>query len=451
MLIVLWITAILLLISDWRNQAARWLSAVAFCGGSGALASVLQEWIRPLVTTLGGTADTDVGLYWAMTVFSLLSYYGLPYCYLMFAGTYISRPNWRRFWGYIRWILPLPILLMLCFRPYYPPNYDLLVYWAVPYIVFGTVLIVSKRGELWERRSHGITMLAVVPAVVFAMVMNYVLPVLGIYEMWRYNVWTISLAFAVFVTALFKSGFLGVQLFIERRQMDMTLRAITSGTSILNHAIKNDLGKIQLFCDKLISNQHAEVHNELVEDVQVIQKAAAHIQDMVSRVHHRTQDLIIRPEVVMLERLILDNVNMLEPQLAQSKIAVITGWDADDEVMEILVDRAQIQETVNNIMINAIDAMPKGGTMTLQRKETKRAWILAIQDTGVGIPKDQLAKVTEPFFTTKQSSSNNFGLGLAYCYQVMKKHGGTMKIESKVGAGTTVYLYFSKNKRLIRR
>jgi hypothetical protein len=72
-LIVLWITAILLLISDWRNQAARWLSAVAFCGGSGALASVLQEWIRPLVTTLGGTADTDVGLYWAMTVFSLLS------------------------------------------------------------------------------------------------------------------------------------------------------------------------------------------------------------------------------------------------------------------------------------------------------------------------------------------------------------------------------------------
>lgn len=450
-LIVLWLAAILLLVSDWRNQAARWLSTVAFCGGSGALASVLQEWIRPLVTTLGGTADTDVGLYWAMTIFSLISYYGLPFCYLMFAGTYISRPKWRRFWGRFRFALLLPILLMLSFCPYYPPDYEVMVYWAVPYIVIGTVLIISKRGELWERRSHGITMLTVVPAVVFATVMNYVLPVLGIYEMWRYNVWTISLAFALFVTALFKSGFLGVQLFIERRQMDMTLRAITSGTTILNHAIKNDLAKIQLFCDKLMTNQQAEAQHEYVEDVQVIQKAAAHIQDMVSRVHHRTQDLIIRPEEVMLERLILDNVIMLEPQLAQSKIEVITSWNADDEMMETLVDRAQILETVNNIMINAIDAMPRGGTMTLQRKETKHTWILAVQDTGIGIPKEQLAKVTEPFFTTKRSSANNFGLGLAYCYQVMKKHGGTLKIESKLDVGTTVYLYFPKKNRLIRR
>ncbi|WP_152396294.1 sensor histidine kinase [Paenibacillus guangzhouensis] len=452
--IVLWIAALLLLLSGWRNRSARWLSSVAFCGGSGALASVLQEVIRPVVSVLGGTATTDESLYTAMTIFSLISYYGLPYCYVRFAGTYHGLPQIPPTWRWLHWLLLLPVLGMSLLYPYYPPNYDVLVYWAVPYIIIGTLLIVGKRGILpWEQRSHQVTMIAVVPAVLFAMVMNYVMPALGIYEMWRYNVWTITLAFLIFVTALFKSGFLGVQLYIERRQMDRTLRAITSGTAILNHAIKNDIGKIQLYCDKLksTSDEGAEgALGEQIQDVKVIERAATHIQEMVNRVQHNTQDLVLRPEPVLLETLISENIEMLRPKLVQSGIEVRTSWDEDHMMMELVVDRAQVHEALHNIMMNAIEAMPRGGRLMFQRNETKRMWIVAIEDTGIGIPKDQLAKVMTPFFTTKASSSNNFGLGLAYCYQVMKKHGGTMRIESPPSSGTTVYLHFAKNKRASR-
>jgi len=451
-LIVLWIASILLLLSGWRNRSARWLSSVAFCGGSGALASVLQEVIRPVVSVLGGTAMTDEGLHQAMTVFSLISYYGLPYCYVRFAGTYHGLPHIQPKWRHLHWLLLLPVVGMFLIHPYYPPDYNVLVYWAVPYIVFGTVLIVRKRGvQPWEQRSHQVTMIAVVPAVLFAMVMNYVMPALGIYEMWRYNVWTITLAFLIFVTALFKSGFLGVQLYIERRQMDRTLRAITSGTAILNHAIKNDIGKIQLYCDKLISAPPgASPDEELTQDVKVIARAATHIQEMVSRVQHNTQDLVLRPEPVLLEGLISETIEMLRPKLTQSGIEVSTSWDEAQAAMELAVDRAQVHEALHNIIMNAIEAMPQGGKLAIQRNETKRTWIVSIEDTGVGIPKDQLAKVMTPFFTTKASSSNNFGLGLAYCYQVMKKHGGTMRIESRPSVGTTVYLHFARNKRASR-
>ncbi|WP_018754667.1 sensor histidine kinase [Paenibacillus terrigena] len=450
-LIVLWIASLLLLLSGWRNRSARWLSSVAFCGGSGALASVLQEVIRPVVSVLGGTATTDEGLYIAMTVFSLISYYGLPYCYVRFAGTYHGLPQLQPKWRSLHWLLLLPVVGMFLIHHYYPPDYNVLVYWAVPYIVIGTVLIVRKRGvQPWEQRSHQVTMIAVVPAVLFAMVMNYVMPALGIYEMWRYNVWTITLAFLIFVTALFKSGFLGVQLYIERRQMDRTLRAITSGTAILNHAIKNDIGKIQLYCDKLISSPNKDSQDELRQDVKVIARAATHIQEMVSRVQHNTQDLVLRPEPVQLETLISETIEMLRPKLTQSGIEVSTSWGDDQALMELVIDRAQVHETLHNIMMNAIEAMLQGGKLRILRNETKRLWIVSIEDTGDGIPKEHLGKVMNPFFTTKASSSNNFGLGLAYCYQVMKKHGGTMRIESRPSGGTTVYLHFAKNKRASR-
>lgn len=444
-LIVLWLAAILLLWSDRKSPVTRWLAAVSFCGGSGALASILDDYIRPMA--LQHSCSTVVGqlLYYVMTGFSLVSYYGLPYCYIRFAGYY--HPAWlsQRTWRYLHMILLLPIVLMLVFTRYYPAQFEILVIWAAPYIVFGTLLIISKRDlQPWERRSHWITTIAVVPAVLFALIMNYILPVVGIDGMWRYNVWSIAIAFAIFITALFKYGFLGVQWYIERRQLDVTLRAITSGTAILNHAIKNDLGKIQLFCDKVNSSAQADESGELVEDMRVIQKAAKHIQEMMDRVQHRTQDLVLKPEPLCLEDLVRENMKMLEPRLDQGKIAVKCLWGEGERLAQVEGDRAQIQEVMNNIMMNAVEAMPLGGALTITRSDTKKMWIIGFQDTGIGMDKDQLSKVIEPFYTTKTGNAGNFGLGLAYCYQAMKKHGGMLTLDSKSGQGTAVYLHFPK-------
>lgn len=444
-LIVLWLAAIILLATNFGDPAVRWLAAVAFCGGSGAMASVIEDFVRPFAARheLGLTADW--ALYIALTIFSLISYYGLPYCYVRFAGHYHPGRLKPRVWRMLRYALLLPPVLMLLFTQYYPPNYTVLTLWAAPYILFGTVLLLSKREwEPWRKQAHWMVTLVVVPAVVFALVMNYILPgIFGIYDMWRYNIWTILLAFTLFVVALFKYGFLGVQLLIERRKLDMTMRAITSGTAILNHAIKNDLAKVRLFCDKIQTSALQTGQGELASDVAVIERAADHVQELLDRVHHRTQDIALKKERHSLKELVEEALRMLEPMMAQIRIL----WKEDDgAAAEIICDRAQTLEVLNNIITNAVEAMPRGGTLTVAVTQTKKTWTVEIRDTGTGIEKDKLRKVLEPFYTTKTGSKRNFGLGLAYCYQVMKKHGGTLEIDSVPKQGTGVYLHFPKGK-----
>jgi len=97
-----------------------------------------------------------------------------------------------------------------------------------------------------------------------------------------------------------------------------------------------------------------------------------------------------------------------------------------------------------NLLTNAGDAMPQGGTLTLRTapaslEDGQPAVSIEFVDTGVGIPAEHLARVMEPFFTTKEEGKGT-GLGLAICRRVVQEHQGTIQIQSEVGNGTTVRL-----------
>ncbi len=121
-----------------------------------------------------------------------------------------------------------------------------------------------------------------------------------------------------------------------------------------------------------------------------------------------------------------------------------------DDLWPIEADEAQITQVINNLLINADQAMPEGGVITvscenvtLDAREVPSLkagkYVLAtIADRGTGIPKEHLAKVFDPYFTTKQRGS---GLGLAVTYSIINKHGGHIAIESTLGKGTTFRLY----------
>ena len=100
-------------------------------------------------------------------------------------------------------------------------------------------------------------------------------------------------------------------------------------------------------------------------------------------------------------------------------------------------DFGQLRQAFANIMINACDAMPEGGTLRVRSEfvEAERIVAIEIADTGVGISPEQLTKVLDPFFTTKEKGT---GLGLSVVYGVVERHGGRLSIESAPGAGTTV-------------
>jgi PAS domain S-box-containing protein len=115
----------------------------------------------------------------------------------------------------------------------------------------------------------------------------------------------------------------------------------------------------------------------------------------------------------------------------------------EEELPPVLGDETQISQVLVNIIVNSFHAMPNGGLCKIsavQRELEGRPWVeITVKDSGVGIAKEQLSHLFEPFYTTK---SRGTGLGLAIAYRIMQDHGGTIQVSSVPGSGTTVVTQF---------
>jgi PAS domain S-box-containing protein len=124
--------------------------------------------------------------------------------------------------------------------------------------------------------------------------------------------------------------------------------------------------------------------------------------------------------------------------------------EVEDEDAVAMADKGQICQVINNIVLNACQAMPKGGTVALKLgKAAVRGGNLlslfpgeyvsiSISDSGVGIPPENVKRIFDPYFTTKSSGT---GLGLSICHSIVKHHGGGIDVQSQIGRGTTFTIY----------
>ena len=110
--------------------------------------------------------------------------------------------------------------------------------------------------------------------------------------------------------------------------------------------------------------------------------------------------------------------------------------ETPDGLAPVSGDASQLQQAVIALAANAIDAMPSGGVLAIRARNEGSDVLIEVKDTGVGIPPENLARIFEPFFTTKEVGRGT-GLGLAVCYGILTEHGGTLDVQSTVGAGTT--------------
>ena len=115
--------------------------------------------------------------------------------------------------------------------------------------------------------------------------------------------------------------------------------------------------------------------------------------------------------------------------------------DLQEGLPPILADANAISNAIMNLCINAADAMPDGGTITIQSRCVDRECLISIRDTGMGMSPETIRRIREPFFTTKPQGKGT-GLGLSIVLGIVESHGGTMDIESKPGRGTCVTLRF---------
>lgn len=137
---------------------------------------------------------------------------------------------------------------------------------------------------------------------------------------------------------------------------------------------------------------------------------------------------LLRGEARLLERTTLSRVS-LELDLAA-------------DLRPVLGDPGALSHAVMNLCVNAVDAMPDGGTLTLRTRLEEGRWaVLEVRDTGAGMPPEVLAKALDPFFTTKDVGAGT-GLGLALVYSTVKAHNGRLELSSQPGHGTCVTLRF---------
>jgi signal transduction histidine kinase len=106
-------------------------------------------------------------------------------------------------------------------------------------------------------------------------------------------------------------------------------------------------------------------------------------------------------------------------------------------------DVNQMQQCFLNLIFNAIEAMPDGGHLSIQcdLNEAENKAVVKIGDTGVGIPESERGHIFDPFFTTKQEGEGT-GMGLSIVYGIVRNHGGTIRVDSREGAGTTFVMIF---------
>jgi signal transduction histidine kinase len=136
---------------------------------------------------------------------------------------------------------------------------------------------------------------------------------------------------------------------------------------------------------------------------------------------------------------------LLKDQMEQ--LGVRATVDVQGDIPPVLADRDQVQQALFNVLKNALEAMDRGGELTLKARSEDDWVVLEVADTGVGIPADRLTRVFDAYYTTKRDGS---GLGLLIVLRILRAHGGRVDIASQPGRGTTVTLRFPQRHRRVR-
>jgi signal transduction histidine kinase len=164
-------------------------------------------------------------------------------------------------------------------------------------------------------------------------------------------------------------------------------------------------------------------------------RAATIIQSMLGFARNNST----RRDMVDLVALVEEVLILAEKDLSKHRIQIEKKFQGRPQAPVI---PAQIEQVLLNLVINSRQAMPRGGRLLLEVRENPRTEMaeILVSDTGIGIPPEQLRMIFEPFFTTKEPDEHGHGgtgLGLSVCRQIIEQHSGRIRVESKVGKGST--------------
>jgi two-component system, sporulation sensor kinase E len=203
---------------------------------------------------------------------------------------------------------------------------------------------------------------------------------------------------------------------------------------------------------RLVQPATAALGNEALEAAEKLEQYLEVAKGEINRLDYIITQFLqaIRPtppqfRPASLNYVVEKTLGILRPELENRGLAVKEKLARD--LPEAPLDAGQIQQVLVNLIKNAMQAMTKGGTLTLQTGQAAEGVWVSVTDTGGGIPEEQINRIFEPFYTTKKKGT---GLGLMIVQRIVRAHGGRIEIQSDVGRGTSFRVWLPQHERSTR-
>jgi len=223
------------------------------------------------------------------------------------------------------------------------------------------------------------------------------------------------------------------------------LSALGRLTANVAHEIRNPITVIGGLTERL--KKSSSLNEKQEEYVDLISYEAKRLEEILKDVLIYSSEPFLNKRRYDLNKIIKDSLRMYQGLF--KKFGIKTQKSLR-KVPPLYLDKRHIHEALNNLLMNAIDAMPKGGTLTVSSNEdsfnSKNYVALTVKDTGTGISKEHLSMIFEPFFTTKTTKKET-GLGLPIMRKIVEVHGGFIKVDSTVGKGSAFTLFLPYRSR----
>ena len=211
------------------------------------------------------------------------------------------------------------------------------------------------------------------------------------------------------------------------------LSSLGEMVAAVSHEIRNPLGIIKSSAELLKKKQPASGNMTALPDI--IVEEATRLNAIITDFLKFAKPQVPNLSLCRVEEVIEKTVQLLSLQLEQQKCRVETVFS--ENLPEILADAAMLHQAFLNLLINAVQAMPQGGTIRVTVSSKEKRVIVVIEDEGRGVAPEFLAKVWSPFFTTKERGT---GLGLGIVKTVIEAHEGTIQIENRPAGGAIVIM-----------
>lgn len=210
------------------------------------------------------------------------------------------------------------------------------------------------------------------------------------------------------------------------------IAALGRAAAQVAHEVKNPLAGLLLYSLQLQSKAHtlSESQAYLVDK---IVETITHLNSRVEQILGFARPVSLTLQSGDLHQIVKDVLELLRPQLTANNVEV--QLSLDQHAAFAMLDESSMRGALMNLMLNAIEAMPEGGILSIALNRTDETLQLQISDTGPGISEEEAKNIFEPFYTTKEQG---LGLGMPYAKKLIEQHGGTISLGSQVGHGATI-------------